>query len=145
MTIPNLLNPVKVTISRIDKTETQWDSVSRENINIIRRRPAFEIDAQIVYRKVFAKGSLDAVTDIDGRMNEGIGGVSHNSDGYVLLRTVDLTSKGLTFNDIVHGDKIIKLAQLDVEYFIVGKRPAAHYTDRGGFQLIAVFFEDRNP
>lgn len=144
MVLPNLLNPVTITIDRIDRTETQWDPILRENLNIIRRRPSFDIDAQIVYRKVFVKGSLDA-SELDGQMGEGLGGAVPNSDGYVLLRVYDLGLKGLTMPDIERGDRITKLGQLTVEYFVVGKRPAAQYTDQGGFTLIAVFFEDRNP
>ncbi len=144
MVLPNLLNPVVSTIDRIDRTETQWDSIMRENINIIRRRPSFDIDAQIVYRKVFVKGSLDA-PDMDGQMGEGLGGAVLNSDGYILLRVKDLELKSLTMNDIERGDKITKIGQLDTNYYVVGKRPAAQYSDQGGFTLIAVFFEDRNP
>ncbi len=144
MVLPNLLNPVVSTIDRIDRTETQWDSIMRENINIIRRRPSFDIDAQIVYRKVFVKGSLDA-SDLDGPMGVGLGGAIPNSDGYILVRVHDLALKGLTINDIERGDRITKLAQLDVDYYVVGKRPAAQYSDQGGFTLVAVFFEDRNP
>lgn len=144
MPIPRLLNPVKVTVSRIDKNETQYDPISRENINIIRRRPSFNIDAQIVFRKVFVKGSFESA-DRKGEMNVGMGGVSDNSDGYILVRDVDLRVQGLTFQDIIHGDSITKLGQLDVTYFIVGKRPAAHYSDQGGFTMVALFFEDRNP
>jgi len=144
MVRPNLLNPAITTIDRIDRTETQWDSILRENINIIRRRPSFDIESQIVYRKVFVKGSLDA-SDLNGSMGEGLGGSIPNSDGYILLRVYDLGLKGLTMNDIERGDRITKLGQLDVDYYVVGKRPAAQYTDQGGFTLIAVFFEDRNP
>ena len=142
--MPNLLNPVTCTISRIDKTETHYDPILRENINIIRRRPDFNIQAQVVYRKVFVKGSFDAA-DHTGQMNEGLGGVVPNSDGYILLRTVDLAFQGLTLNDIAQGDSISKIAQLDVDYYVMGKRPTAQYTDQGGFTLMAVFFEDRNP
>lgn len=144
MVVPNLLNPVRCTVSRIDKNETIYDPVTRENINIIRRRPAFNIDAQVVYRKVFTKGSMDTA-DHEGGQGEGAGGAIADSDGYVLLRTVDLAAQSLTINDIIKGDSITKLGQLDVEYFVMGKRPAAHYTDQGGFTLVAVFFEDRNP
>ncbi len=144
MVVPNLLNPVLITIDRIDTTETQYDPILRETLNIIRRRPSFNINAQIVYRKVFVKGSLDG-SDLEGQMGEGIGGTIPNSDGYVLLRIVDLAAKSLTINDVAKGDRIIKLAQLDTDYYVVGKRPAAQYTDQGGFTLLAVFFEDRNP
>ena len=144
MAVPNLQNPIKVDISRIDRTETIWDNVLRENINIIKRRPGFSIDAQVVYRKVFVKGSLDA-PDMDGQMGEGLGGAVLNSDGYILLRVKDLELKSLTMNDIERGDKITKIGQLDTNYYVVGKRPAAQYSDQGGFTLIAVFFEDRNP
>jgi hypothetical protein len=144
MVVPNLQNPVKVTISRIDISETEYDPVTRENINIIRRRPPFNIDAQIVYRKVFTKGSMDAA-DHEGHMGEGAGGVIDDSDGYVLLRVVDLAAQSLTINDIIRGDSVTKLGQLDVDYYVMGKRPAAHYTDQGGFTMVAVFFEDRNP
>jgi len=144
LVVPILQNPIDVTISRIDKNETIYDPITRENINIIRRRPPFNIKAQVVFRKVFTKGSLDA-SDHDGLFGEGAGGVIDDSDGYVLLRTVDLAAQGLEFDDIIHGDSITKLGQLTTNYFVMGKRPAAQYSDQGGFTLIAVFFEDRNP
>ena len=144
MVVPNLQNPVLITVSRIDKNETIWDEITRENLNIIKRRPNFNIDAQIVYRRVSAKGSLDG-SDHIGQMNVGMGGIVENSDGYVIVRVTDLALKSLSINDVIAGDKIIKLGQIDVEYFILGKRPAAHYKDQGGFTLLLLFFEDRNP
>lgn len=141
MVAPNLLNPIKIKIEQINKDATQYDRRLRENRNVIRRNTEVELDAQIVYARSSTRGSLDNQNN-EGRENIGIGGITEESDGYVLVKMSELTAKGIT---IKNGDKITKLAQLDVSYYVVGQRPGSHYTDQNGFTLLQIFFRDRNP
>lgn len=137
--LPRLLNPVKVKIMQIDKSSTQFNTRLRENVNIIKRNAEFEIDAQIVYKRSTVDPGKDN-PNFEGHQGSGLGGIVEESDGYLVLRFKDLTDLNI---ELKRGDKITKLAQINVEYFITGTRPGSHYTDQGGFTLLQVFFKDR--
>lgn len=141
MVVPVLQNPVKVTISRIDRTGTKWNNRLRENVNVIKQESSFIIDAQIVYKRVMTDGAQDKI-NFDGEQNVGIAGVTFESDGYFIVRYADLQAAGKT---VGRGDRITKLGQVDVDYNIVGLRPTAHYADQGGFTLLMIFFSERSP
>lgn len=141
MTLPNLRNPVDTEIKPLDKSKTKYNNRRRENVNIIRRSPTITIKSQIVYFRSSTAASQDN-PNWEGAQNIGLGGVVEESDGYIVVRFKDLTALGY---DPKRGDKISKLAQLDVDYFVTGKRPGAHYPDQGGFTLLQIFFRDRNP
>jgi len=141
MVVPVLQNPTKVTITRIDRTGTKWNNRLRENVNLIRQEASFTLDCQVVYKRIMTDGAQDKI-DFAGAQNVGIGGVSFESDGYIIVRYADLLTVGKV---IGRGDKITKLGQIDVEYYVVGLRPTAHYTDQAGFTLLQIFFLERSP
>jgi hypothetical protein len=140
--MPNLLNPVSVQIQRLDKGATQTNTRLRENVNIVKKLPILTINAQIAYRKSTTSGGTKDSPNWEGPMNVGLGGVIEQSEGYILVLIADIQSLD---PQISRGDKIVKLGQFPVEHYILGSRPAAHYSDQGGFTLMQIFFADRNP
>lgn len=141
MSLPVLQNPISVIIEKIDKSKTNYNNRLRENVNIIRRKTPIAIDAQIVWKRSISSASKDGL-NFEGSQNFGLAGISEESIGYFIVRFLDLNKLELV---IEKGDKIIKLGQIDTEYFVLGTRPAAHYVDQRGFALLMIFFKDRNP
>lgn len=126
--LPNLLNPIDIIIKQVDTVNAEFDHLAREPINQVERITEFKIDGQV---KFFKAGDPEADQ----------AGVDEKVEGYVLLRTKDLTTLNKTIN---RGDKIIKMGNLVVKYYIVKNKPGAQYTDQGGFTLIRQYFVDRD-
>lgn len=139
MVLPVLQNPVKVTISKIDKSSTKFDVRGRENRNVIKRSSSFDIPCQIVFKEMDNPEYESKMSVSDRGMKTG---PVEKSSGYIVVRYHDLDAQNFS---IERGDKVTKLGQLDVEYYILGFRPAGHYSDQDGFTLLKVFFQDRNP
>lgn len=133
--VPELIEPVKVLIQPINKTATTYSSgVSgrREIQNYVARKSTVTLDAQVVFG------------DTNQRPNFTQLGVDEQVKGYLVLRYKDLQDAATTLQ---RGDKIIKLGQLDVEYFLLHSKgdPAAHFSSIGGFTLVRMFFADKEP
>ena len=133
--IPELIEPIEVQIRELNKGTTLYsDGVSgrREHFNKVNYDAAKTINAQVVF------GDREMVTRFEAL------GPDEGVKGYLVLRYKDLIDGG--FN-LERGDKIIKLGQLDVEYYLLHSTgdPAAHFSSIGGFTLVRMFFGDRNP
>ena len=136
-TNPKLVFPADIQIRQINTTNDDFDDILEENQNHTTFDTAFTISAQIVYKK--DDDTRDRPNYI-GPEGSGLGGLTLESMGYVLLLYKDLTTAGKTLRQ---GDKIIKLAQLTVDYRITGFRPAGQ--KNGEFRILQAFFTDRNP
>lgn len=125
---PNLLNPIKVTIETIDKENTRYDHLTQEPINQPIRPSSFPIDAQVK----FIKTGDPTATKM---------GIDEETDGYILIRPIDLETLNRT---IKRGDKIVKMGSISCSYFIGKKKPGAAYQDQGEFTLVRHFFVERD-
>lgn len=133
--IPELIEPVFIKIKQLDKPATVYSSgVSgkREIMNAPVLGSEITLPAQIVFG------------DGDQKPNFSQLGTDEQSKGYLVLRYVDVTSAAVVLQK---GDKITKLGQLDVEYYLLHTQgdPAAHFSSIGGFTLFRMFFSDRKP
>lgn len=129
---PELIEPVKITIQRIDENKTQYSggiSGRREIINHVERLSDVVLDAQVVF--------LDAKVKTDYSQ----AGANEMIQGYCVVRYKDLSDAGV---QIKRGDKIVKVGQLDVEYYVTHTQgdAAAHFTSKN-FTLVRIPFSDR--
>lgn len=128
-----LIEPVDIIIEQIDKTNTPFpDGASGRKfpMNHVVRATPFIIEAQVVHG------------DFSQTQNHTQLGTDEQQKGYLVLRFEDLNNKGKTLQ---RGDKITKMGQLDVELYLSHSSgdPAAQIG--GSFQLVKMFFLDRNP
>ena len=131
----DLIEPIDIIIQQIDKTTTPFPTgvTGRKfPINHIERKTDITIPAQVVHGDRDQKGNFTQL------------GTDEERKGYVLVRYKDLTSKGVVLK---RGDKIIKMGQFDVELYLTHSTgdPAAHFTGIGGFTLVRMPFQDRDP
>lgn len=130
-----LIEPIELIIQPLDKTTTPAStglSGRREFMGNRQRKPDVTIDAQIAF------GNVSMRTEFNSQL-----GPDEQAKGYCVLRYADMAAKNFQFK---RGDKIIKLGQLDVEYYVMHSLgdSAAHFT-ASGFTLVRMFFADRNP
>lgn len=131
---PTLIEPIAVLFQQIDKAATTFSSgVSgrREIQNYVARTATASIQAQVAFG------------DADNKPNYTQLGVDEQAKGYLVIRYKDMAALGITLK---RGDKIIKLGNLDVSYFLLHGNgdPAAHFSSIG-FSLLRLFFSDREP
>ena len=131
----NLIQAINVTIEQIDKTLTQFGgglSGRKFPVNSVVRKSAFTIPAQVVHGDRDQKGNFTQL------------GADEQRKGYILVRFEDLKNLG---REIKRGDKITKMGQFNVELFISHSSGdlAAHFTGIGGFSLVRIPFQDRDP
>jgi len=74
------------------------------------------------------------------------GGVTLESDGYVLFLTKDLRKAGTTV-DV--GDRIVQIGEgvneRSVDYYVTKLKYLGHYPDKRGASLVRAYYEDRHP
>ena len=128
-TVPNLLFSSKVVIEQTDEDKVIYDHKSRETKNFIPKKSSFIIDAQVVWEESLSAKSLPAAQP---------SGTEEKTFGYLILREVDLKAIG---KSIERNDKIIKISDRNVVFYIYKVIPASHYD---GFPtLYKVVFTDR--
>lgn len=133
MTLPRLLHPLPTEIQSVDPASVSQDEGYREPIQTIGRSTTFTVPGQWKW-----------FSDRELRMHKH--GAQESSDGYVLVRNVDLRAQGKT---ISRGDRIIgygtgaNRVALDVE--VTKLRYEGHYPDQFGPALVKAFFSDREP
>lgn len=137
---PNLLNSISVEIKQIDEDNTVYSNSRREPANRVKRFAAFKINVQLYI------GEMAMLSSTKGKNpNErNLGGNILDAKGYIIVRKKDLSSKGKTLKE---GDKISSYGKIGKEiycdYYLIGKKDAAHYSDIGQCTLEQWFFEDR--
>lgn len=133
--IPELIEPITVLFQQIDKTKTTYStgvSGRRETQNYVARTAVMSIQAQVAFGDTDQKPGYSAL------------GVDEQAKGHLTVRYKDMADSGFTLK---RGDKITKLGNLDVNYFLLHGNgdPAAHFSAIGGFTLLRLFFSDREP
>lgn len=134
--IPELIEPILIEIEPLDKAATPAStglSGRREFVGHRARKSTVTINAQVAF------GNVSMKTEFNSQL-----GPDEQASGYCVLRFADMAAKNFKFK---RGDKITKLGQLDVEYYVLHSDgdPAAHFSSIGGFTLVRMFFGDRNP
>ena len=125
---PKLLNPTKVRFAQKAAVAVQQqDHLRRTPINVVTKDPTFDIDAQIKWNMMLDQPPV---------ANQG--GVDEQERGYMILRTKDLAAIS---KSIVRGDRIIKIDDKDVTFYVLRTEFGAHYG--GKFKLVKVVFSDR--
>ena len=135
MTFPNLINSISVEIVQIDEDETVYNNRKRYPANRIKRETSFKIDAQIVFLEQDYVESAKAAPEI-----RNLSGAIKNTSGYIIVRCADLDAMLKVLSD---SDKIISYGDVICEYYLVGKKDSAHYSNSGNTTLQKWFFVDR--
>ncbi len=134
MVLPNLLHPVPVTVSRIDRDSTVVDTGYGEEYEVVARSESVTLPGQVKW------GSFDRYRASDIGPEEG-------EDGYVLFRMVDLRARGIP--SIVRGDRFLALGgspnSVATDVYVTRVRFEGHYPDQNGPSLMKAFFSDRQP
>lgn len=128
MPVPNLTHPVPCWIQSLDRGETFFDEDLREPIQSEVHGPTIICPGQVMWV-------------MDQKMSLSNSGVDEDSDGYVLFRFIDLNAKGIVLK---REDRFIRLGKQDVDVYVIGLQPIAHYPDQGGATMIKAFFRDKN-
>lgn len=133
--VPELIEPIPVLFQQINKAATTYSTGvagRREIQNFVARDVTKTIEAQVAF------------PDTDQRPMYSQLGVDEQARGYLVVRYSDMQSLGITLK---RGDKIIKLGNTTVEYFLLHGNgdPAAHFSSIGGFTLVRLYFSDREP
>ena len=126
---PKLIHPVPVTVRKFAWDKTGWDDKAREPIGHAVRDRAVVLSGQVKYK------SIEEPTPE-------FAGVRRESKGYVIFRYIDLEAAGVTLE---RGDKITKIGNRNVTYFVEYFEDAAHYPDLQGAAFLQVWFVDRDP
>ena len=135
MPTPRLLHPIPVKIRKADREQTAvWDENFREPIGQVRRKQRpIELIAQIKNK-------------IEARAVATSGGVTLQSDGYLLFLWRDLINADVTIDN---GDRIVEIgdkdSKRDVDYYIFETTGRGHYPQHGGHTMLKAFFQDRAP
>ncbi len=133
MVQPRLIHPIPTEIQSTAPATVSQDEGYREPIQTIGRSTTFTVPGQWKW-----------FSDRELRMQKS--GAQEGSDGYVLLRTVDLAALNKKVN---RGDRIIGYGsgrgRVDLDVEVVRLRYEGHYPDQGGPALIKAFFADRQP
>ena len=125
---PRLLHPVSVEVKKLDRAGTAWDSKAREPVGHVVREKKVVLQAQVLYNRIEQPSA-----DFEG--------VLRDSKGKLVFRWCDLQAAGVT---IARGDKVSKIANRDVDYFVSYFEDAGHYPEFGATLLMA-WFVDRTP
>ena len=130
MPTPDLIHPIPVTITPLNRTALIMDENAREPMHGSRAGTPFTVNAQIRWRDAYMPVPMAT-------------GVREEFDGYILVRTADLTALGQT---IERGDQITRMGNmLDLDVFVIDSEPTGHWPDQGGHTLMRYYFESRRP
>lgn len=137
---PNLLNSITVEIKQVDQDKTVYSNRRREPINRVKRYSSFKIKAQIFF------GDSEFLESAQGSSpdDRNLAGNILNAKGYIVVRKKDLLKKE---KELKVGDKISSYGntgyEKPCEYYLIGHKDAAHYSDVGQCTLEKWYFEDR--
>ena len=127
--MPNLLNPVPISIEKIDRAGTYFDPDAREPIQQAERASVVVVPGQVSWGTQLGLEPQKA-------------GPREGATGYVLFRYTDLTAAGVTLED---NDRFAKLGNVETDVYISKLEPCGHYKDQGGPTLVKAYFSDRQP
>lgn len=133
MNNPNLIHPVRVVIQQLSNAGIVVDDDYRETLQGGGHSAPITTRGQIKWGK-------DEGLELQRR------GVSIDADGYVLFRTIDLRSAGITAINL--NDRFLSFGNgpnmLSAKVFVVHLEPVAHYGDAGGATMVKAWFKDRD-
>lgn len=133
MVLPRLIHPIPTDIQSFDPQSTIQDDGYEEPVQIVEYGTTFTVNAQW---KWFSDKELQSQNY----------GAEEKSDGYVLMRRVDLLALG---QSIKRGDRIgaygVGANRLETDLYITKVRHEGHYPDQGGPALVKAYFSDRQP
>lgn len=138
--IPELQNPIFIEIRQVDETDTVFRNRRREPSLRVAYQASFRVPAQIFF------GDKAMVHEAGGSnvMTRELGGVIEDADGYIIVRKADLQELGKTLKI---DDRLISYgkpgSETTCEFFLIGTKDAAHYSDVGGCTLEKWYFQDR--
>lgn len=134
MVLPRLLHPVTVVLEKVSRSTTIQDPDYEEPVQLVDRTAQYTLSAQVKW-------------GIDKKMDTDSSGLYERSDGYLLLSMAELRAEGLS--DIEEGDRFIRIGTglnaRNVDLYVTGIRPIAHYPDQSGAALVKAFFADKQP
>lgn len=128
MPYPNLLHPVDV-IFKLRRSDQTLMNTFQEPVGKVTRDEEQTIKGQVYWQdQVYEAANV---------------GISERTIGYILLRTKDVQA---TFGTITLkvGDQIVKIGNLDVNYYIYRFEYRGHYPKYGA-TLIKAWFGSKTP
>lgn len=129
MVLPNLINPVSVTLEQVSAAATIYDPDLEEPIGNVQHATAVSLVGQVRWTS-----SRDLRVDRAG--------AKLKARGYVVFRVIDLAAKGVS---LAVGDRFTLLGAERGRWWINRLVPMAHYGDQGGATLMHAHFADREP
>lgn len=150
MAIPNLIHPVECVIRRKNSAATKQDPLAREPVRTLYRAgdaPNTGVEVTLQAQVNWNDGKYQKPMRANG------GGPELDSDGYILVRLVDLLTAGVATDNgdgtvdfgIVRGDRIVRIGRRKTNLFVSFFRDVAFYPDQQGGTLLEINFEDREP
>ena len=131
--LPNLIHPIPTDIQPFQPEETIQDDGYSEPVQATTYGDTYTIPGQWKW-----------FSDYELRMQAN--GAQEASDGYVVLRLIDLEALG---QSIKRGDRIAGYGtgrgRQELDVYVVRLRFEGHYPDQGGPSLVKAFFSDRQP
>ena len=128
-TSPNLLNPVLITIAKVNESKTKYDHIRRTPITYVAREESFQINAQVVWDESLSAKSLPVAQD---------SGMDDRQFGHAMLRVLDLDALGKTID---RGDKITYIDGIETNLYVLNVMFGSHYGGRP--TLAKVVFSNR--
>jgi hypothetical protein len=150
MPIPKLHHPVPIVIEPIDRTDTVYDPYAREPVGqVVREGESTGTGDQVTIKGQVSYYGSGFKQDYPEATNWGI---EEKTMGYIACRYKDLISGGLVTESggvytkvkIKRGDRIVQIGKEEVNYYITGYKPFAHYPKQKQ-TMIQINFEDRHP
>jgi hypothetical protein len=127
MPLPSLLYPIICQIQPLDRTDTVYDEELREAVQSETYSSTINIPCQVMWIN-------------SSKMEQSDYGVTEESDGYLLLRYVDMNFRGFS---IKREDRIIRIGFQPYDLYVVSLQPCAHYPDLNGPGMVKAFFRDK--
>jgi hypothetical protein len=135
MTIPNLINPVLVSIQPFRRKESLVDPDYQHPVQAATRELTYRCNGQV-------KWSMDEQT------RAGLSGAELGSMGYIVFRLFDLRTVGLS-DGIQVKDRITMMGAppsgIKTDVYVTGLRYEGHYPDVNGPTLVKAFFSAERP
>lgn len=127
--IPTLIHPILIQLAQIDRDSSIYDDSAREVIGNIATETVTTLQAQVSFKQI-------------DKPDPQYSGVREKSLGYLLFRFLDLGTASITLK---RGDRIRKIGNRNVNYFLHYFQDCGHYPDQGGATLVKAYFVDRHP
>lgn len=130
--LPNLLNPTPCKVKLLSTDDTRYSNRSRYSKGKTVYSDPYTLDCQPFIGKV-EEAETSSV------------GINEIADGYILVRIIDMKSE--LPRELKRSDMLVELGKSpnnrEVQYFFLGSKLGAAYSDQGGFTLMRFYFAAR--